>query len=248
MAENDKVKEKGVVPNHVAIIMDGNGRWAKERGLPRVYGHRKGGQRLRQLLKEAKRLKVKSITIFAFSTENWDRPRKEINYLFSYMEGFLSKYKNELMKEEIRLRMIGRRDRIPKTSIKKIEEIESLTKNNKKFFFNIALDFGGRWDITEAARKIIRDYEGKRISRSQITEEVFGSYLSLADTPSPDLLIRTSGEQRVSNFLLWDLAYAEFYFSQVYWPDFDVKQFRGAIKAYSERNRRFGGIGDGKSY
>ncbi|MBU1122256.1 MAG: isoprenyl transferase [Candidatus Omnitrophica bacterium] len=241
MVKSEVIDNK-IVPNHIAVIMDGNGRWAKKRGLPRVYGHRKGSQRVKEILREAKKLGVRSLTVFAFSTENWDRPKKEIEYLFSSMAEFLGKYEKELMKDDICLRMIGRRDRIPKKSIKKISMIENLTKNNKSFCFNIALDFGGRWDITEAARKIIKDCEDKKISFSQITEDVFSKYLSLGDIANPDLLIRTSGEQRISNFLLWDLAYAEFYFPEVCWPDFDVKQLRKALKIYSERDRRYGAI------
>lgn len=239
-----EIDEQIVIPRHIAVIMDGNGRWAKEKGLPRVYGHREGVKRVKELVREAKNLRVEDLTIFAFSTENWDRPKREIEALFVYLEEFLEKYKSELMKDGIRLRMFGRRDRIPKRSIEKIEELESLTKDNKEFIFSIALDFGGRWDIIEAVRKIIKDCKDKKISEEQITEDLFRNYLSLGDLPSPDLLIRTSGEQRISNFLLWDLAYTEFYFCDVYWPDFDEKQFKKALRVYSKRERRFGKVDD----
>jgi undecaprenyl diphosphate synthase len=232
------------VPEHIAVIMDGNGRWAKERGLPRMYGHREGSKRVKEILREAKKLNVKILTIFAFSTENWDRPKKEINYLFSYLETFLEKYKKELMKDGIKVNIIGRRDRITKRIVKKIEDIEKLTKDNKDFTFNISLDYGGRWDITEAAKKIIKDCKDNKISEDQIDEDFFSKYLSLGGVPNPDLLIRTSGEQRISNFLLWDLAYAEFYFPEIYWPDFNEEQLRRAINVYDKRERRFGTAND----
>jgi undecaprenyl diphosphate synthase len=226
------------IPYHVAIIMDGNGRWAKERGLSRTTGHREGIKRIKEIVKEAKKIGIKILTIFAFSTENWNRPKKEIDFLFSYLNDFLDNYKKELMREDIKLRVIGRRDRIKKKIIKKIEEIEKLTKNNKGFIFNIALDYGGRWDIVEAARKILK--EGEKLE--EINEDDFKNYLSLGNLPDPDLLIRTSGEQRISNFLLWHLAYTEFYFPKVWWPDFDKKELKKAVEVYSQRERRFGGL------
>jgi undecaprenyl diphosphate synthase len=227
-------------PYHLAIIMDGNGRWARERGLPRTAGHREGIKRIKEIVREAKKIGIRILTVFAFSTENWNRPKKEIDFLFSYLNNFLDNYKKELMKEDIKLNIIGRRDRIKKTIIKKIEEVENLTKNNKSFIFNIALDYGGRWDIVEAARKMLLDIKKRKVEK--IDEENFKSYLSLGNLPDPDLLIRTSGEQRISNFLLWNLAYTEFYFPKVWWPDFDKEELRKAIEVYSQRERRFGRI------
>lgn len=228
------------VPYHLAIIMDGNGRWARERGLPRTAGHREGIKRIKEIVREAKKIGIRILTVFAFSTENWNRPKREIEFLFSYLNNFLDNYKKELIKEDIKLNIIGRRDRIKKTIIKKIEEVENLTKNNKSFIFNIALDYGGRWDIVEAARKMLLDIKKKKVEK--IDEENFKSYLSLGNLPDPDLLIRTSGEQRISNFLLWNLAYTEFYFPKVWWPDFDKEELRKAIEVYSQRERRFGRI------
>jgi undecaprenyl diphosphate synthase len=230
------------IPYHVAIIMDGNGRWAKNRGLPRMAGHRAGIKRIKEIVREAKKIGIKILTIFAFSTENWNRPKKEVDFLFSYLNNFLDNYRKELMKEDIKLNVIGRRGRIKKSIIKKIEEVERLTKNNKSFIFNIALDYGGRWDIVEAAKKIIKDCRSQKLKETEIDEEVFGKYLSLNNLPDPDLLIRTSGEQRISNFLLWNLAYTEFYFPKTYWPDFDKKELEKAVEVYSKRERRFGRI------
>ncbi|MBU0693231.1 MAG: isoprenyl transferase [Candidatus Omnitrophica bacterium] len=230
------------VPHHIAIIMDGNGRWAKKRGLPRTIGHREGVKRIKEIVREAKKLGVKILTIFAFSTENWNRSKNEIKFLFQYLNIFLKNYKKELMRKDIRLKAIGRRDRIDKNSIRQVEVVEELTKDNKSFIFNIALDYGGRWDITEAARRIVSDYQNKLVSKEAITEDFFQQYLSLGGLASPDLLIRTSGEQRISNFLLWDLAYTELYFPQKYWPDFNVMELEKAIEVYSQRIRKFGKI------
>lgn len=230
------------VPHHIAIIMDGNGRWAKKRGLPRTIGHREGVKRIKEIVREAKKLGVKILTIFAFSTENWNRSKNEIKFLFQYLNIFLKNYKKELMRKDIRLKAIGRRDRIDKNSIRQVEVVEELTKDNKSFIFNIALDYGGRWDITEAARGIVSDYQNKLISKEAINEDFFEQYLSLGGLASPDLLIRTSGEQRISNFLLWDLAYTELYFPQKYWPDFNVMELEKAIEVYSQRIRKFGKI------
>ncbi|MBP7088548.1 MAG: isoprenyl transferase [Candidatus Omnitrophica bacterium] len=230
------------IPYHVAIIMDGNGRWAKKRLLPRTLGHREGVKRIKEIVLEAKKLGVKILTIFAFSTENWNRPKKEINYLFSYLDDFLDDYQKELMKEGIKLNVIGRKDRINKATLKKIEKLELSTKKNKNFVFNIALDYGGKWDIVNAAKKIITDYQQKKITLGDIDEKLFSAYLSLSDIPDPDFLIRTSGDQRISNFLLWNLAYSELHFTPTLWPDFDKKQLLKAIEDYSQRERRFGKV------
>jgi undecaprenyl diphosphate synthase len=230
------------IPYHIAIIMDGNGRWAKRRGLPRSAGHRKGINRVKEIVREAKRLGVKVLTLFAFSTENWNRPKKEISFLFHYLDIFLNKYKEELIREDIKLSVIGRRDRIKRETIRHIEVVEKLTCNNKSFIFNIALDYGGRWDIVEAAKRVAIDYSEGKISEEDINEASFHRYLALGNISNPDLLIRTAGEQRVSNFLLWNLAYTEFYFPEVTWPDFDKEELRKAIEVYSQRERRFGSV------
>lgn len=232
------------VPTHIAIIMDGNGRWARQRGLPRTAGHRKGVSRIKEIVKEAKRLGVKTLTVFAFSTENWKRPPKEIDTLMGYLNKFLDSYKAELMREDIRLCFVGRRTNFDKTILKKMSELEQVTKNNKSFTFVVALDYGGRWDIVNAVKTLAKDMLDDTSLVSRIDEDFFGRYLSLHDIGDPELLIRTSGEQRISNFLLWNLAYSELYFTTVMWPDFDKKQLRKALEVYGHRCRRFGGLGE----
>jgi len=230
------------IPYHIAVIMDGNGRWAKKRWLPRTAGHREGVKRVKETVREAKKLGVKVLTVFAFSTENWSRPQRDIKFLFSYLDRFLDGYEKELSREDIKLKVIGRRDRISKRIVDKLKKIEDKTANNKSFTFTVALDYGGRWDIVDAVKKVIDDYDKKNIGKESINEEEFKKYLALSDIPYPDLLIRTSGDQRISNFLIWDLAYAEFYFTPTCWPDFTKEQLHKAIKAYSKRERRFGEI------
>lgn len=230
------------VPYHIAVIMDGNGRWAKKRMLPRMVGHRQGARRVKEILREAKRIGVKALTIFAFSTENWNRPQKEIDFIFSYLVKFLRGYRKEFIKKDIKFKAIGRRDRFSEEVIEEITKTEDVTKNNKSFTFNVALDYGGRWDIANATRRIAKKCVDKSISWEDIDEKLFNKYLSLGNIPAPDLLIRTSGEKRISNFLIWDLAYSEFYFTSVFWPEFNKEQLHKAIKAYSQRDRRFGAI------
>jgi len=222
--------------------MDGNGRWAKSKGLSRIIGHSEGTKRIKEIVKAAKETGVKIVTVFAFSTENWNRPKNEISMLFSYLNDFLKNYKNELMKENIKLRIIGRRDKLNANTIKKIEEVENATSKNDALIFNIAIDYGGRWDIVEAVKKVLADFQDSKITREQITEGSFGSYLELGALPDPELLIRTSGEERISNFLLWNLAYTEFYFPDIYWPDFTKEELNRAIEVYSKRERRFGEV------
>jgi len=234
------------IPYHIAIIMDGNGRWAKQRHLDRYFGHREGIKKIKEIVKASKDFGIKILTIFAFSTENWNRPKKEIRFLFSYLDRFLEDYKKELMKEDMKLNVIGRRDRIPLNIIKKIEKIEELTNNNKSFILNVALDYGGKWDILNAVNKLMEDVKENNLSLKEVDENLFRRYLSLKDLPDVDLLIRTSGEQRISNFLLWNLAYSELYFPKVYWPDFDKEELKKAIEEYSKRERRFGKIEDEK--
>jgi len=210
--------------------------------LPRIVGHRKGAERVKEILREAKRIGVKALTIFAFSTENWNRPQKEIEFIFSHLIKFLKGYRNEFIKKDIKFKAIGRRDRFSKEVIEEIKKTEDATKSNQSFAFNVALDYGGKWDIVNAAKKIAKKCVGKSISWENIDEKLFNKYLSLGDIPEPDLLIRTSGEKRISNFLIWDLAYSEFYFTPVLWPEFNKEQLHKAIKAYSQRDRRFGAI------
>lgn len=230
------------IPRHVAIIMDGNGRWAKKKRMPRTYGHSRGINRIEKIIDYAKAKGVKAITIFAFSTENWKRPEKEVNMLFSYLKTFLIKKRDKLKKKNIYIRFIGRRDRFKKSLLKEIERQEAVVLDNDPFILNMALDYGGRWDIVQAARNFSNDAAKGKINVDTAGEEDFSRYLCLADSGNPDLLIRTSGEMRISNFLLWQLAYAEFYFTPCLWPDFDEEEFDKALAEYGRRNRRFGRI------
>ncbi|MBN3040790.1 MAG: isoprenyl transferase [Candidatus Omnitrophica bacterium] len=232
------------IPAHVAIIMDGNGRWAQKRGLPRTAGHKKGIDRVKEIVKEAKKSGVKVLTIFAFSTENWLRPKSEISILFSYLDRFLRDYQDELVRENIRLQIIGRRDKFKKKTLESIERVESATRKNKSFTIAVALDYGGRWDILNSLNTICRSVLKGEIRLSDVDEKLFGDHLSLSGLGDPQLLIRTSGEQRISNFLLWNLAYTELYFTDNTWPEFDKKQFQKAIEAYGRRKRRFGGLNE----
>ncbi len=233
------------VPYHVAIIMDGNGRWAKRRGLLRNLGHKKGIERIEEIAKHAKKLGIKILTLFAFSTENWSRPKKEVNFLFSYLKRFLKKKKEFLLQEKIRVNFIGRRDRLDKELLEEMENIERLTCKNDALIINLAIDYGGRWDILNAAKRLWREAKRKKINLEKIEEEDFKKYLALGEFPYPDLLIRTSGEKRISNFLLWQSAYTEFYFPEVLWPDFDKKELEKAVEEYKRRERRFGGLKSG---
>lgn len=230
------------VPTHIAIIMDGNGRWAKKRGLSRTFGHKQGLKRAEEVVKNAKELGVKILTLFAFSTENWRRPKKEVEMLFSYLDDFLSKNKHKFNEERIRINFIGRRDRLKHSLVKSIEEVEELTRDNTDFVLNLAVDYGGRWDILNAVRNLIKDILGGQKKHEEINEDTFKKYLSLFEFPGPDLLIRTSGEIRISNFLLWDIAYTELYFTPCLWPDFTKEELKKAIDEYNRRERRFGRV------
>lgn len=232
-------KERKIkIPYHIAIIMDGNGRWAKKRGLPRVWGHRKGVQRVKEIVQAAYKLGIKMLTLFAFSTENWSRPLAEREKIFSYLEDALEKQRNYFKKYGIKLLFIGRRDRISAKLREKIKLVEKETRNNQDFILTIALDYGGRWDILQACKKIL----SAGILPQEITEDNIKEYICLGKYPEPDLLIRTSGEKRISNFMLWQLAYSELYFPKILWPDFSSLWLERAIKEYKRRKRRFGGL------
>jgi undecaprenyl diphosphate synthase len=229
-----------VLPKHVGIIMDGNGRWARQRGMPRVAGHRAGVENLRGVLRAAVEFGIPVVTLYAFSTENWDRPEQEINGLMELLAEALEKEVDELHKNGVQLRHIG--DLTPLSDLLKtrIKAALELTKDNDRLIANIAFNYGGRQEITAAVREIVRE----QIPPEDITEAVLSAHLYTAGQPPVDLVIRTSGESRVSNFLLWQSAYAEFYVASVYWPDFDKDAFYQALVAYSERDRRFGGLSE----
>ncbi|HHZ12116.1 MAG TPA: isoprenyl transferase [Acholeplasmataceae bacterium] len=224
------------LPRHIAIIMDGNGTWAKKRGLPRNYGHRQGAVALRNIMLHASKLGVEYLTVFAFSTENWKRPKEEVEYLMSLPREFLSEYENEMILEKIRLRWVGSRERLSQDLIKEIEDLEERTKDNQGLVFTIAFNYGGKDEIITAVNDAIK------AGKESIGEKEFEEHLSSHFLPDVDLLIRTSNQQRISNFLLWKLAYAELYFTKTLWPDFKPRDLEEAIREYQRRERRFGGI------
>ena len=230
------------VPNHIAIIMDGNGRWAKNKFLPRTAGHKAGVETIRRVLRECKRLNIKHITLYAFSTENWKRPKIEVDALMNLLSSYLKSELQELHDENIKITAIGDLSNLPNKCVKELDNAIELTKNNTGCNLNLALNYGGRLDIKNALVDIIKDVKDGKIDVDKVDENTISDYLSTKHIPDPDLLIRTSGEERLSNFLLWEVAYSEFYFTEVYWPDFDEKQLQKAIFTYQNRDRRFGGI------
>lgn len=231
---------QGGVPRHLAIIMDGNHRWAKRRHLPGAAGHRAGARCVRPVAEACADMGISCLTLFAFSTENWTRPRREVSLLMDLMRNVLKNDIEELDDREVRVRLIGDRSRFDPDLQALMDEAESRTANNTRLQLNIAANFGGRWDITEAARALARDVKAGRVDPESLDEDMFGRYLSLGDLAPPDLCIRTGGDNRISNFLLWDLAYTELYFTEAYWPDFDQSSLADAISLYTERQRRFG--------
>ena len=230
------------MPKHVAIIMDGNGRWATKKGLPRSFGHKQGVTVLKKILKAAKNLGIKVITVYAFSTENWTRPTKEVDFLINLFSEVLRNEIDEIHGESTKIKFIGDLSPFPETLKKIISSSESLTKNNNKFLLNVCVNYGGRQEILKVAKEIALKTSSGEIKPSEVDEELFNSELLTRGIKDPELLIRTSGEKRISNFLLWQLAYSEIYISDVLWPDFNEFEFHKAIIDYQSRNRRFGGI------
>lgn len=238
--DNPQNSEPGEVPRHIAIIMDGNGRWAKKRILPRTAGHQAGVKAVQKVLKRCGERGVEVLTLFAFSSENWRRPQEEVNVLMELFVSTLEEQTQTLHENGIRLRFIGDKAAFSEKLQKEIAESEEKTKNNTRLTLVIAANYGGRWDMLEAVRKIAQDVEQGVVSSSSLTTESIDSRLSFADLPEPDLFIRTGGEYRISNFLLWQLAYTELYFTDTLWPDFDENSLDCSIEAYAGRQRRFG--------
>ncbi len=229
---------------HIAIIMDGNGRWAKERGLDGIAGHEAGAKRLKDVLEACLRHDIEVITLFAFSSENWQRPTVEVRALMSLFTSYLKNEVGTLVERNIRLRVIGGREKFSPRLRKLIEEAEAATRKGKVTLV-MAVDYGGRWDIVQAMQQLAAEVEAGRLSASQIDENAVQRYICLGDLPEPDLCIRTAGEQRISNFLIWQMAYTEFYFADCYWPDFDSVALDRAVQSYQSRQRRFGQRRDG---
>ncbi|KKL39088.1 UDP diphosphate synthase [Burkholderia contaminans FFH2055] len=234
-----RVPDVGVVPRHIAIIMDGNGRWATERRLPRVAGHTRGVDAVRAVVEGCARAGVEYLTLFAFSSENWRRPNDEVSFLMRLFITALEREVGKLHANGIRLRVVGDLDRFEPRIRELIRRAETKTARNTRLTLTIAANYGGRWDILQATKKLVEQAlrEGREV---EVTEDAFAPHLAMAYAPEPDLFIRTGGEQRVSNFLLWQLAYAEFYFTDKYWPDFDGAALADAMASYTERERRFG--------
>ncbi|MGL5245799.1 MAG: isoprenyl transferase [Sarcina sp.] len=230
------------IPQHIAIIMDGNGRWAKTRKLPRSMGHRAGVQTIEKILRECSDLGVKYLTLYAFSTENWKRPKDEVGSLMNLIVEYLKNELETLHKNNVKLNIIGDVSKFPSICQEEIYKACEKTKDNKKITLNIALNYGGRAEIIKAIKDIVYDVENKKINIKNIDEKIVGEYLYTYNMPDPDLIIRPSGEQRLSNFLLWQCAYSEFWYSNINWPDFKPKDLRKAIYDYQNRDRRFGGI------
>lgn len=231
-----------LVPQHVAIIMDGNGRWAKRCGLSRSEGHRKGVERVREIVEEAARLKIKVLTLYAFSTENWKRPKREINLLMRLLKVFLNREIKNFNKNNIRFECIGRIKELPGSVVEIINKARKITKDNNGLVLNLALNYGSRPEIIDAVNNIIKDCSSGELAQDGLDEDTFSQYLYTKNFPDPDLLIRTSGEQRISNFLLWQISYTELFFSNKLWPDFTADDFFKAILDYQNRARRFGGV------
>lgn len=230
------------IPEHVAIIMDGNGRWAKKRGLPRNMGHRQGGKTVELICEEAYRLGIKYMTLYAFSTENWSRPDEEVKTLMNLLRSYMKDCVKQAEKNKMRVKVIGDISGLDQDLQDSIRTLERESAKNTGLRFQIALNYGGRDELLRAVQKICQDVEKGKFSVEKLSEQQFSSYLDTADIPDPDLMIRTSGEQRISNFLLWQLAYTEFYFPDVLWPDFSKDDLIDAIAYYNTRERRYGGV------
>ena len=230
------------IPNHIAIIMDGNGRWAKEQNLPRSMGHKAGVETIRIILKEATRLGVKNLTLYAFSTENWSRPKDEVGTLMKLLVSYLKKELKECHENGVRMNVLGDITKLPEECQKALKEAIETTKNNTKINLNFALNYGGRDEIVRAIKLISSDIKNNKIKEEEINEELVEKYLYTKGIPDPDLIIRPSGEQRLSNFLLWQCAYSEFWYSDINWPDFKEIDLKRAIADYQNRDRRFGKV------
>lgn len=230
------------IPQHVAIIMDGNGRWAKSKGMPRTYGHIEGAKTVEKICEDAWNMGIKYLTVYAFSTENWRRPKDEVEALMKLLRNYMKNCLKRAEKNDMVVRVIGDKSGLDDDIREKIEELEKATANNQGLNFQIAINYGSRDEIVRSIRKVMEDVKVGKIEPEQMDEAMFDSYLDTGGIPSPDLLIRTSGEERLSNFLMWQLAYTEFYFTDVPWPAFSKEELQKAVEKYNGRDRRFGGV------
>ena len=230
------------VPQHIAIILDGNGRWAKSKGMPRNYGHAQGAKNVEKICEEAWRMGIKYLTVYAFSTENWSRPQNEVDALMKLLRNYMKTCLKTAEKNRMRVRVIGDKTGLDEDIRTRIKELEEASKNNDGLNFQIAINYGSRDEMIRSMRKMTKDCADGRFAPEEITDELFEGYLDTHGIPDPDLLIRTSGELRLSNYLLWQLAYTEFYFTDVPWPDFSKEELEKAIETYNHRDRRYGGV------
>ena len=241
----EKLVAAGELPRHIAIIMDGNGRWAQKKGNIRLHGHKAGVESVRDITESCAQLGVKHLTLYAFSTENWNRPAAEINGLMKLLVQSLRDEAERLKKNDIKLVTIGQIERLPEKCQRQLQEVKELTKDNSRMQLCLALSYSGRWDITEAVKQIALQVKDGAINPEDINDDLIGSFLSTASAPDPDLIIRTSGEFRISNFLLWQLAYSELYITKTYWPDFRRDELYQAIYSFQKRDRRYGKVKNG---
>ena len=241
-----KLDEKEIIenglPNHIALILDGNGRWAKKRLLPRTMGHRKGAFNIKNIASYANKIGIKFMTLYCFSTENWSRPQSEVDYIMHKPVGYLNRYKDELINSTVKIKFIGRRDRIPSDFLAILTYLEEQTKDHEGLCLTLCIDYGSYEEITHAVKEIAKKVKENKLEIDNIDSDVILNHLYTKDLPPVDLLIRTSGEQRISNYLLLQIAYAELYFTDVYWPDFNEEELLKAIDNFEHRNRRFGGL------
>lgn len=234
------------IPQHVAIILDGNGRWAKKKGMPRNYGHAQGSKNVEKICEEAYKMGIRYLTVYAFSTENWNRPKKEVDTLMKLLRDYMKTCLKTADTNHMRVRVLGDKKGLDEDIQNRIRELEEATKDNDGLCFQIALNYGSRDEMIRAVRRIAKDCRMGRVAPDEIDEKLFESYLDTYGIPDPDLMIRTSGEQRLSNYLLWQLAYSEFYFTDVLWPDFTKEELEKAILHYNSRERRFGNVTEGE--
>ncbi|QKG84571.1 isoprenyl transferase [Kroppenstedtia pulmonis] len=242
LTERGKALKQGPLPRHVAIIMDGNGRWAKKRGMPRIAGHRAGMKTVRQITRAADDLGIEALTLYSFSTENWKRPKDEVNYLMGLPEEFLRTDLDELVKRNIQVKMLGEEKDLPEHTLRALRQFKEATEENTGMVLSFALNYGSRTEILHALHQIIEDVKRGKLNKDHLDETDFERYLYTADLPEPDLMIRTSGEVRISNFMLWQLAYSELWFTDVQWPDFSQSMFYQAIEDFQHRSRRYGAV------
>ena len=235
------------VPQHIAIILDGNGRWAKKKGMPRSYGHTQGSKNVERICEDAYKMGVKYLTVYAFSTENWKRPKDEVDTLMNLLRNYMKTCLKTAEKNRMRVRVIGDKTALAEDIQKRIAELEEATKDNDGLCFQIALNYGSRDEMLRAMKRMAADCVDGKVGLEQVDEGLFETYLDTHDIPDPDLMIRTSGEQRLSNYLLWQLAYSEFYFTDVLWPDFTKEDLAKAIEYYNCTDRRFGGVKEGEN-